>query len=84
MQSTSGQTWINWNWNNPKDADFSHVMIYLDGIFQANTSAEYYNATGLTPNTNYTINTRTVDLSGNINTTWINDTARTTPKTKNN
>jgi competence protein ComEC len=36
-----------------------------------------YNATGLANNTAYTIGTRTVDTSGNVNQTWVNHTART-------
>lgn len=77
LQSTSGTTWINWIWTSPSDSDFNHTEIYLNGIFQTNTSAEFFNATGLQPETNYTIGTRTVDISGNVNETWINDTVTT-------
>ncbi|MFQ6119957.1 MAG: hypothetical protein ACE5KE_08740 [Methanosarcinales archaeon] len=54
-------------------------MVYLDGVFQVNTSAEYYNATNLKEGM-HTISTRTVDKSGNINLTWVNDTATTLSK----
>ena len=77
LRSTNGTTWINWTWTNPSEPDFDHTEIYLNGTFQANTSAEYFNATDLQPETNYTIGTRTVDIYGNINETWINATAKT-------
>ncbi|MDD5418987.1 MAG: NosD domain-containing protein, partial [Methanomicrobiaceae archaeon] len=60
---------ITWEWTDPADADFSRVMVYLDGVFQANVTAgvESYTATGLSPSTAYEIGTRTVDASGNEN-----------------
>jgi hypothetical protein len=70
-------TWINWTWTNPSDPDFSHTKIYLNDIFQTDTSAEFFNATGLEPETEYTLSTRTVDISGNINETGVNSTATT-------
>jgi hypothetical protein len=76
---TAGTTYINWTWTNPSDSDFNHTEIYLNGAFQTITSAERYNATDLTPETSYTIGTRTVDTTGNINQTWMNDTATTLP-----
>jgi hypothetical protein len=77
--STIGQTYINWTWNDPSDADFADVMVYLNGTFITNVSkdVEHYNATGLTPDTNYIISTHTVDTSGNINNAWVNDSATT-------
>ncbi len=78
LQSTNGTTWINWIWANPTDSDFNHTEIYLNGTFQTNTSVEYFNATGLEPETEYTIGTRTVDIYGNVNETWVNLTATTT------
>lgn len=73
--------YINWTWADPADTDFSKVIIYLNGTFQRNVTngTQYYNATGLTPNTMYEIGTRTVDLAGNINETWKNNTAFTAP-----
>ena len=79
LTNVTGQTRINWTWTNPADPDFSHVKIYLNGEFRTNVSEPTYNVTGLTPNTTYTIGTRTVDESGNINITWVNDTATTLP-----
>jgi parallel beta-helix repeat protein len=77
LQNITGQTWINWTWDNPTDPDFNHTMVYLDGIWKTNTSGPFYHATGLTSNTSYEIGTRTVDQVGNINTTWVNQTAKT-------
>ena len=78
-ESAVGETWINWTWTNPADGDFSHVMVYLDGIFQTNVSkpTNSYNATGLTGGTEYELSTHTVDIAGNVNLTWVNDTATT-------
>ena len=80
LQSTNGTTWINWTWINPSDPDFNHTEIYLNGIFQTNTSAEFFNATSLQPETSYTLSTRTVDNNGNVNETWVNSTATTSKK----
>jgi PGF-pre-PGF domain-containing protein/PGF-CTERM protein len=77
-ESDSDSDWIRWTWENPIDADFSYVMVYIDGVFvtnTANSSINSYNATGLSEGTNYTIGISTVDSSGNINSTLINDSA---------
>ena len=62
-------------------SDFDKVIIYFDGSWAAKVSAgtQSYNASGLTASTSYEIATRTIDISGNINTTWVNDTATTAP-----
>lgn len=77
LTSASAPTWINFTWNNPADTDFNYTEIYLDGIFQTIISEEHFNATGLQPDTDYTISTRTVDIYGNVNQTWVNLTAKT-------
>ena len=77
LESTSGSTWINFTWTNPSDPYFSYTEVYLNGIFQTNSSAEYFNVTGLEPETGYTIGTHTVDIYGNVNETWVNATAIT-------
>jgi len=79
LTNTTGQTWINWTWTNPPDADFNYTMVYLNGTWQTNTSYPFYNATNLTPDTFYEIGTHTVDEAGNINQTWINQTTKTAP-----
>ncbi len=72
---------INWTWNDPADADFSKAMIFLNGTFQTNVSkgVQFFSATGLIPDTLYTITTQTVDISGNINSTLVNHTSKTAP-----
>ena len=81
--TTYKQTYINWTWNDPADPDFSKVMVYLDGRFQTNVTKgiRCYNATGLDPDSEYEIATHTVDNAKNINDTWVNHTARTSPST---
>jgi len=76
-ESDVGGTWINWTWKSPEDSDFNFTMVYLDGVFQASTPDNYYNATGLQDNTMYKLSALTADSTGNINLTWVNDTART-------
>jgi len=78
LQAASA-AWLNFTWTNPSDPDFSHVIFYLNGTFITNVSSpqNYYNVTGLVPDTLYELGTHTVDTSGNINQTWVNRTART-------
>ncbi len=73
--------YINWIWKDPKDIDFAKVKIYINGLWKKDVSKgiQFYNATGLHPNTLYKISTRTVDIAGNINQTWVNKTGRTVP-----
>ena len=79
MEIEWNTTWILWNWTNPADADFNHTEVWINGTFYVNVSTPsyQYNATGLTPSTTYMISTRTTDHTGNVNATWINDTATT-------
>ncbi|KQC04559.1 MAG: hypothetical protein APR53_10340 [Methanoculleus sp. SDB] len=72
---------ITWTWTDPGDGDFARVMVYLDGAFSANVTAgvQSFTAPGLTPDTLHAIGTRTVDASGNVNASWVNATARTSP-----
>ena len=76
-ESNSGTSWIRWTWTNPNDADFSHVMVYIDGVFIRTTSNAFYNATGLAPGTPHTISIETVDATGNINPALVSDSATT-------
>jgi subtilisin family serine protease len=80
--TTYEQTYITWTWNDPADADFSHVMVYIDGAFKTNVTkgVQQYTATGLAPDTEHEIGTHTVDDAGNINAAWVKDTARTKPE----
>ncbi|WP_445475366.1 S8 family serine peptidase [Methanococcoides methylutens] len=81
LSAQTGETWINWGWTNPSDPDFDHVEIYLNGVFQLNSSSASYNATDLTADTLYEIGTRTVDAVGNINNSWVNSSVSTTADT---
>ncbi|WP_214044757.1 hypothetical protein, partial [Methanomethylovorans sp.] len=80
--SDIGTNWIHWEWTNPTDADFIHVMVYIDGVLVTNTQDNHYNATGFLEGTVHTIGIQTVDTAGNINpatmtdqaTTWTRDT----------
>ena len=76
---TYEQTYINWTWTDPADADFLHVIVYVDEAFKQNVpkGVQHYNAIGFEPDTEHTIATRTEDTSGNINLTWVNHTAWT-------
>jgi len=79
LQNTTTATSANWTWTDPADTDFDHVEIWLNGSFDSNISAgnQSFNATGLTPITEYIFSTRTVDTVGNTNATWVNQTTRT-------
>jgi PKD repeat protein len=78
-----GESWIYWTWTNPADSDFSRCIIYLDGVNIANTSNNYYNTTGLNPDTNYGLKIFTADTSGNINTTDVSLRATTLSQSSN-
>src|SRR3990167_10627045 len=73
---------INWTWQDPKNIDFSHVMVYIDGKFEDNVTKgiEFYGISNLAPSTNHKISTHTVDNKGRINLQWTNDSATTAAK----
>ncbi len=75
--------YIRWTWIDPQNTAFSGVMVYVNGIFIKTVpkGTAYFNATGLNPDTSYTISTHTVSTSGNVNGTWVNNTARTAKTT---
>jgi len=54
-------------------------MLYINGTFITSVYSpqNFYNITGLSPNTSYKLGTHTVDTSGNVNQTWVNKTTRT-------
>jgi len=74
-----GQNFIEWAWKNPEDPDFLKTMIYLNDEFLTNLSKTIskFNATNLTPDTEYKIGIKTVDEAGNINESIVEDYART-------
>ncbi|NPE28772.1 PGF-pre-PGF domain-containing protein [Methanococcoides sp. SA1] len=81
-----GTSWINWTWTNPTPAEFNHTALYLNNEFRENVSNEttFYKVENLDPGTSYELSTQTVDLFGNVSSSWINDTAITkTPLSAN-
>ncbi len=63
-EASSNSSWINWAWINPSDADFSHVTVYIDGVFITNTSEASYNLTNLTEGSIHTIGSKPLILQG--------------------
>ncbi|MCL6604465.1 MAG: S8 family serine peptidase [Paenibacillus sp.] len=53
-------------WINPLDADFAKVKLYANGVLAGEGSGTTYTFTGLTPNTDYILDAKTVDTTGNI------------------
>ena len=85
LQSTSkNKTWIYWQWTNPTETDFKENLIFINSTTPTNTSNNFYNATNLKPDTEYTITILTKDITGNINHNEINNTEKTkeTPEEK--
>jgi hypothetical protein len=74
---TIGRAWINWTWVNPDDARFAYATVHLNGTYMGVTSDPFYNATGLDSGSCYEIGVRTVDVSGNVSETEVNQTAET-------
>ena len=71
--------WVYWTWTNPADADFDQAIVFIDGVNVVNTSNNFFNATGLIPNTGYTITVHTKDTTGNVNTVNVIDVQTTDP-----
>jgi hypothetical protein len=77
--STVTNNSIMWTWTNPTDTDFNHTVQYKNGVLYYNSSNSTAAIiwTGLTNNTAYTFSSHTVDITGNMNATWVNATATT-------
>ncbi len=73
----SGTDYIHWSWQNPTDPDFDSAIIYINNTLMGETDEEEWTLDNLPFGVTYTISILTKDDSGNINTTWINDTATT-------
>ena len=68
ISNNTGINYINWTWVNPTNADFNNTIV---NVTQGTTvvvpdtklpkDINYYNATGLNPNTVYTISVKTED-----------------------
>jgi PKD repeat protein len=68
---------ITWGWQSPGDEDFNHTMIYRDGVFQYNLSNTTYSDVwgGLTGGQTYEFASHTVDITGNVDPDWMNQSA---------
>jgi hypothetical protein len=63
---------VHWSWLNPTSPLFTHNIILLNGVNVLNTSNNYYTATGLNENTQYTIS-----ITTNLNSTAVTSTTTT-------
>ncbi len=82
LESTAnGFHWIYWNWTNPNNTDFNYTEVWLNNSWIANTSNNSYNATGLKYNMSYELSLRTVDVIGNVNPNFVNNTTKTASDT---
>ncbi len=68
---------IRWEWSNPIEEDFSHNIIFIDGVRVTEISGSSYEARGLDEDTEYTIEIRTEDVNNNVNDSGVMDTATT-------
>jgi hypothetical protein len=70
---------VTWTWTNPTDADYAYLYTLKNNVWTGNYSNSTSSATWLTlsPLTSYTFSSRTVDLDGNMNTTFVNRTVTT-------
>jgi len=63
---------VHCSWLNPTSPLFTHNIILLNGVNVLNTSNNYYTATGLNENTQYTIS-----ITTNLNSTAVTSTTTT-------
>lgn len=56
------------SWTNPSDPDFATSNLYLNGTLIDSTTGTSFVFEGLTPETNYVLQVKTVDATGNIST----------------
>jgi len=75
--STRTLTTLRWAWTNPVDVDFLENIVQIDAGPLVTTPNAYYEATGLTESTDYTITVHTRDWVGNTNTTDVTSTDAT-------
>lgn len=70
-------TSLTWNWINPLHQNFSMTLIYLNNIFQGNTTNTNYTALNLQPGTTYTLTLLTANASGSTTGQGVSNTANT-------
>jgi hypothetical protein len=70
---------ITWTWTNPTSTDYAYLYTLKNNEWIGNYSNSSSAATwtGLSGLTNYTFSSKTVDLTGNMNATWVNATSTT-------
>ena len=70
---------VNWTWTNPADSDFSKTYVLENTVFYSNLSntTTSSNWSGLASSNTFTFSSKTCDLTGNCNTTWVNQSAVT-------
>jgi PKD repeat protein len=70
---------VTFTWDNPTDSDYAYLHVLKNNTWTGNYSNSTSSATWLTLNelTSYTFSSRTVDLDGNMNTTFVNRTVAT-------
>lgn len=68
-----------WSWTNPGDSDYGGLKYWINNTLQTNLSntTVKLNLTGLPGNTAITFSSKTFDLTGNLNATFVNDTITT-------
>jgi hypothetical protein len=71
---------VNFTWTNPADSDFNGTEYWWNDVQGTNlTSTTTYKLfTGLTGGNTYTFSTKTFDLTGNVNATFVNMSATAT------
>ena len=82
LKNTTYQAnYIIWTWTDPVDGDFHHTVVYLNGLYQNSVlkGTQFYNATGLNPDSVYTLSVGTVDNDWNYNLTFVANTSKTAP-----
>lgn len=66
---------ISLTWDNPADADFEHVDVYMNDTFAQTVTGDVYEAKELAPSTTYRFQIQTVDIHGNKSLgRWIDGT----------
>jgi len=70
---------LNFNWTNPSDADYGNLMVWRNNTALTNLSNTTTGVawTGLPGSTDITFSSKTCDLTGNCNATFVNMTRTT-------
>lgn len=68
LSKASSDDYVTFTWTDPTDQDFDYVNVYQDGVFIGQSTTGTYYVTGLTADTSYSFNIKTVDTNGNEST----------------